>query len=129
MREQSFFDQDTATYNLNASSGDEASNNSTVVETTISAAEASGQTVLSVTSSTGMTASDVVLIEMDDGTVHSTTIASVDSATQITVTAATDDTAATGNAVFSFTSKLERPLKIVNARLRDQDGNDRELTH
>ena len=100
-----FFDQDTAKYNLNGSTGDESTNAATIVETTISAAEANGQTVLSLTTVTGMTAADRILIEIDDGTVHSTTISSIDTTNKtVTVAVAIDGAAAAGNAVFSYTT-------------------------
>jgi hypothetical protein len=96
------------------------------VETTLSAAEASGQTVISVTSSTGMTAADVVGIKMDDDTIHWSTIASVDSGVQITIDDATDDTAASGNKVYAYTTTAGRPTKIVYAFRRDvNDHQDR----
>jgi hypothetical protein len=68
----------------------------------ISSAEASGQTVISVDDTNGMNANDVVRILMDDATIHKTTIVSVDSATQITIAVATDDTAAVGNYVKAY---------------------------
>jgi hypothetical protein len=97
------------------------------VGTTLSAAEASGQTVLSVTSSTGMTAADVVGIKMDDDTIHWTTIVSVDSGVQITITAATDDDAASGNQVYAYTTTAGRPTKIVSAYRRDVNDFDTEV--
>ena len=115
----------TEAYDL-GSTGDNASK--TVVETTLSAAEASGQTVISVTTSTGMTASDTVLIEMDDGTLHSSTIATVDSATQITINDATDDDAASGNFVYTYTTKVTRPIHISQIRLRDANSDDVVMT-
>ena len=87
--------------------------------TTISSAEALGQTVLSVTSSSGMTAADFVGIELNDGTRQWTTIVSVDSSTQITVTASLTAAAAAGNTVISYTTKLNRPLDIVYALSSD----------
>lgn len=96
-------------------------------ETTLSAAEASGQTVLTVTSSTGMTAADVVGIKMDDDTIHWTTIVSVDSSTQITITVATDDDAASGNKVYAYTTVAGRPTKILYAYRRDTNDIDTEV--
>lgn len=101
-------------YTLSSASTDHCTES--YVQTTLSAAEASGQTVISVTSSAGMTAADNVGIVMDDGTLHWSTIASVDSATQITIDDATDDDAASGNAVFAYTTKITKPLKIVGPR-------------
>ena len=93
-------------------------------ETTLSAAEASGQTVISVTSSTGMTAADIVGIKIDDNTIHWTTIVSVDSSTQITITVATDGAAASGNKVYAYTTTAGRPTKIVSAYRRDINDID-----
>jgi len=96
-------------------------------ETTLSAAEASGQTVISVTSSASMTAADVVGIKMDDNTIHWTTIVSVDSSTQITITDATDDDAASGNKVYAYTTAAGRPVKIVSAFRRDTSAIDTRI--
>ncbi len=100
----------------------------TIVETTLSAAEASGQTVITVTSSTGMTAADRVGIKMDDNTIHWTTIVSVDSSTQITITTATDDDAASGNNVYTYTTKSDVPQKLLYAFRRDINGFDTEVS-
>lgn len=97
------------------------------VETTLSAAEASGQTVLSVTDSTGMTAADIVGIKMDDNTIHWSTIASVDSSVQITIDDATDDDAASGNKVYAYTTTAGRPQKVLFAFRRDVNGLDTEV--
>ena len=105
--------------------GSDAANTS--VSTTLSAAEASGQTVLSVTSSTGMTAADIVLIELTDGTYEDTTIVSVDSALQITITDALTSAAASGNNVYSYTTAMGRPLEISSIRLHSDSGYDRIL--
>lgn len=94
------------------------------VETTLSAAEASGQTVISVTSSAGMTAADIVGIKMDDNTIHWTTIVSVDSAIQITITVATDDDAASGNKVYAYTTTAGRPTKLMSVYRRDTNDID-----
>lgn len=99
--------------------GDEACDFDDFVETTLSAAEASGQTVISVVSSTGMTALDNVGIRLDDNTRQWTTIVSVDSSTQITITAALTGDAASGATVYTFTNLIRRPLRILpNSRHR-----------
>ena len=109
-----------------SSTGDHCTNS--YVNTTLSAAEASGQTALTVTSSTGMTASDYVGIELDDKTRQWTTISSVDSSTQITVAAALTGAAASGNTIVSYTSKIsDRPLRILNARTVDLNNNNNSI--
>ena len=95
------------------------------VDTTLSAAEASGQTVLSITSTTGMTAGDYIGIELDSGTRQWTTIVSVDSSTQATVTAALTGAASSGNTVITYTNKIsDRPLRILDARTVDISNNN-----
>lgn len=102
--------------------GDHCANS--YVNTTILSDEASGQTVLSVTSSTGMTAADNIGVELDDGTRQWTTIVSVDSATQVTVTDALTDVASSGNTVVAYTDKIaDRPLRILDARTVDLNNN------
>lgn len=122
-----FLDTSSQSYDLNTSSGDHAANASDVVETTLSAAEASGQTVLSVTSSTGMAASDNVGIELDDGTRQWTTIVSVDSSTQITVTASLTGAAASGNSVYTYTTRMDRPLRVFNVRRKDNSNIEKPI--
>jgi len=98
------------------------------VETTLSAAGAASQTALSVTSSTGMTAADFVGIKLDDNTIDWTTIVSVDSSTQITVTPGLTSAAASGKKVYAYTTKAERPQKVVYAYRKDKNGIDNEIT-
>lgn len=95
----------------------------TYYETALSADEASGQTVLSVDSTTNMTVADYIGIVVDDGTIHWSTIASKTSTT-VTINAALDDDAAAGAAVFTYTTKIVRPLKIVAARRFDYTSDN-----
>lgn len=94
------------------------------VNTTLSNSEATGQTVLSVVSSAGMNALDAVGIKLDDKTRQWTTIVSVDSATQITVTAALTVAASAGNTIVTYTSKIaDRPLRILDMRAVDLNSD------
>jgi hypothetical protein len=99
--------------------GDHCTQASGFVSTTLSAAEALGQTVLSVTSSTGMTAADNVGIQLDAGTRQWTTIVSVDSDTQITVTASLTSAAASGNTLYTYTTIIPRPVRVLSCRYAD----------
>jgi len=92
--------------------------------TTISADEASGQTVLSVTSETGMSASDYINIVLDDGTSHWTTIASVGT---LTVDDALPSAASSGNSVYFYTTKMHRPLRLIKAYLSDLSTSNQDL--
>lgn len=86
-------------------------------ETTLSADEAAAQTVLDATSTTNMTALDNIGIVLDDGTIHWTTIVSKTSST-VTITAALPSAAASGNKIFNYTTKMGKPLRVVDARRR-----------
>jgi hypothetical protein len=121
-----FLQPQTQSYSLGTSGSAHAT--ASFVETTLSAAEASGQTVISVTSSTGMTAADNVGIKMDDDSIHWTTIVSVDSSTQITITTATDAAASSGNKVYAYTTKADRPQKLLYAYRRDTSALDTEVS-
>jgi hypothetical protein len=112
-------------YTLSSTSTDQAGDN--VVETTLSAAEAVAQTVLSVTSTTGISVSDNVGIELDDGTRQWTTVSSVGAST-ITVADALTGAAASGNTVFAYTNQTGKPMQVTSARLRNADGTDIVLT-
>lgn len=94
--------------------------------TTISATEAAAQTVLSVTSSTGMSNADNIGIELDDGTLHWTTISSSGVGT-VTVASGLASQASSGSRVFWYTTKARRPIRILTAVLRDSDGKDTPL--
>ena len=104
--------------------------------TTLSAAEAAAQTTLSITSNTDtttypgttvtMTASDIVGIELDDGTIQWTTISGTPSST-MDIAVALTGAASAGNYVYWFTSRAQRPVLIEAATLRDEDRKDQKL--
>ena len=99
-------------------------------KTTISANEASGQTVLSITSNTDtttypgttvtMTASDIVGIEQNDDTIHWTTISGTPGAT-MTISVALTAAADAGRYVYWFTSRAQRFVEIEAATLLDEN--------
>lgn len=104
--------------------------------TTLSAAEASGQTVLSIASNTDtttfpgttvtMTDSDIIGIELDDGTIHWSTISGTPTTTA-TIAVQLPSAAASGNYVWWFTSRAQRFPFIESAVLRNKNLEDREL--
>ena len=105
--------------------------------TTISANEALGQTVISITSNTDtttnpgttvtMTSGDIVGIKLDDGSIQWTTISGTPAST-MTITDSLTAAAASGNYVYWFTSRAQRFPVIESAVLRDENRNDTELT-
>lgn len=91
------------------------------VHTTLSAAAASGATTISLTSTTGMTDGDNIGIVLTDGTIHWTTITT--KATTL-IASGLASAAASGNVVFAYTSKIQRPNRIVPDTLYRRDIND-----
>lgn len=84
------------------------------VRTTVDGDYAAAATTLDFASTDGMTAGDVLLLELASGSFEETTITSVDTATTLTIPAisgAIDD----GAYAFAYTSKAQRPLRILGA--------------
>jgi hypothetical protein len=98
----------TASYSLGAT-GTHCTH--TYVQTTLSTDEALGSTSLSLTSTTGMAASDNIGIVLDDGTIHWTTISGTPGA-PTTIATGLASAATSGNVVFTYTTKINRPQRI-----------------
>lgn len=96
----------------------------TYVTTTMRVAAATSATTLEITSSTGMTAADKIGIELDSGSIYWTTISSVTDSDTIVISAGLTGAAAVGRRIFTYTTKLNRPLYIESMVLRDTNGND-----
>lgn len=120
-----FLDVGKTDYKLGAS-GDEACNFDDFISTSTTADEIAAATVIDVSDTTGMVALDNVGIKLDAGTRHWTTIVSVDSSTQITITTGLPTAAASGNSVFTYTNLIERPLRIIGVR-NARFGSDNEF--
>ena len=115
-----FLEKGKQSYTL-SSTGDHCT--ASFVETTTTADEVTSATVIEVTSSAGMTAADNAGVVLDDGTLHWDTIASVDSSTQITLTTGLASASSEGATVYAYTTKINRPLRIIDA-YRRTDSND-----
>src|SRR3990167_3080067 len=107
---------DQAAYSLSSTSTDHATLSSDVIETALAADAASGATSLTVDSITGIADNDYIGIVVDDGTTHWTQFNGTPSGTTIVIDTGLDDSAATDNYVFTYTTKLQRPLRVVHAR-------------
>jgi hypothetical protein len=104
-------------YSLSSSSTDNATQS--FVATTVAMAAASGASTVTVADDTGISSADYIGVVVDDGTVHWTTVNGAPAADVITLTTALDDSAAEGNIVYAYTTKIVRPLKVVDARWVD----------
>lgn len=98
------------------------------VTTTVATAEAAGQTVLSLTSSTGILDTYRIGIQLDTGAMQWTTVSGAPSGNDVTVAVALTAAAAAGNRVFVYddtaTVQGRRPLEIISLVLRSADGTD-----
>jgi len=95
---------------------------SSFVSTTVATAAADAALTVTVASDTGISDGDYIGIVVDDGSIHWTTVSGAPASDVVTLTDALDDSAAVGNHVFAYTSKIVRPLKVVDARWYDVDA-------
>ena len=120
-----FLGKGDRTYTLGPSGSNATESYST---TTLSAAEAAGQTVLSVTTSTGMTAGDILGVELTTGEIEWKVVDSTGAGT-VTVTVALIGAASSGARVFWYTTALAfKPVEILTAVLRDSSNKDDPIT-
>lgn len=111
-----FLAKNTQSYNVSSASSSWHITNS-YVSTTASTAASSGASTVTLTSVSGMSASDYIGVELDDGTRQWTTISSINTGTKVVTLATTlSAAAASGNTVVTYTSKINRPLKVLAAR-------------
>src|SRR3990172_8437949 len=114
----------TSSYSLGPS-GTHAT--STYYSTTLDAAEAIGQTTLSVTSTANMTAADYIGIVCDDDSIHWSTISSFVANDTVTIADSLTVAAASGSTVYWYTTKLVLPLDFISIRRKDTSGNETPL--
>lgn len=103
---------------------------SEVVSTTVTAAAAAGAGALVVGSTTGMAAGNLIGVYQDDGTLHWTTIASVDSSTGLTLTAVLTAAVSASAGVYAYASgnALYRPTRVFSARRVTAGGWEAPMT-
>lgn len=120
-----FLSKDTNQYTLgNGSSDARIALASDTVLTKIGADEAAAQTSITVEDSTGMTAADIIGVVLDDRTVHYTTILSVTNPTTIVLSSALPSGASANNNVYSFTQRIDKPLRITSIRRKSTVGTN-----
>lgn len=119
-----FLDKGKASYNVGPT-GDKAALLDDFIGTRITS-DLSTVAIMPVISSSGMIAGDNVGVQMDDGTRFWTTILTVDSAVQITLTDALPSSSASNSTVFTYTNPIERPLRVPSFR-RKTFGVDSEI--
>jgi hypothetical protein len=101
----------------NASTDAYATNKSDEVITQLNGALAAAATAVTVDSTTGMATSDIIGVVTADKTIHWTTIATIPSSTTLTLTAGLDSAASDNALVYTFTSRIYKPLRVLDARV------------
>ena len=87
----------------------------TFVQTDIRVAGVATDTTIEVDSTTGMTAADICLIQLDDGTLHETTINTVTDGDTLVIDNALPSAVAVDKKVFTYTSRATRPIRVQQA--------------
>lgn len=97
------------------SSGDNCSN--VYVQTVSTANAATSATTITLSTVTGMSVSDNIGIVLDSGLMHWAVISNINTGTKVvTFAAALPSAAASGAVVVSYTTKLFKPLRVLQAR-------------
>lgn len=112
-----FLQKDTHEYDLGNTHFTES-----FVSTAVKVAGANTDTSLDVDSTTGVTAGDYCLVAMDDGTLHATTVASVTDSDTVVLDDALDGAVAVDQAVYFYTTRAQRPLRVQQAVYYDYTG-------
>lgn len=118
-----FLDSSKITYSLGNLTGDDNATDS-YRSTTLTAALSSSGTSLTVDSITGISANQNIGIMLDDASLYWTTVSGTPSGSTVTIASATNESVSAGNRIFTYTTKLARPLKIVRAFRREYTGTD-----
>jgi len=117
-----FLQEDTADYTLGPTGTSPATADFTKTE--IATAGDSGDLTITVDSITGISASDYIGIELDDGTLQWTGVDGAPSGSTVTIVAAlTDDVSVDAN-VYAYTSGIQRPLFFTELRLHQDSGTE-----
>lgn len=104
-------------YTLNNTSSDaRATNWSDAVLTLLNGDLAAAATAVTTDTTTDMATSDIIGIVQSDGTLHWDTIATIPSSTTLTLTTGMTSAASDNANVYTFTSRVNKPLRIHSMR-------------
>ena len=102
--------------------GDHLTDSSSFESPTLSAAAAASDTVITVSSITGISSGDYIGVILDDGTSQWTTVNGAPSGSSVTLTTGLTGPASSGNQVYVYTAKIQRPLRILDGFRRIATG-------
>ncbi len=110
-------------YALGSGTTDHATEETTLIKTTLSANAAATATSITVASATGIASGYNIGIVQDDGTYHWTTVSGVPVGNTVTLSSGMASLATSGNRVFSYQTDLVRPLRVTGVRRRDESAD------
>jgi hypothetical protein len=105
--------------------GDHCSTGAYKTETSVLAS--SGAATITVDSDDNITNGDYIGIELDDNTVQWTTVNGVPAANVVTLTDVLTDDVSVDNHVYNYTTKIQRPTEIIEARSVSPDNYETPL--
>lgn len=117
-----FLPKDTSELTLSPT-GDEACLASDFVSTTTSDASSSGDGDIDVASITGIVNGDRIGIKLDNGTRQWTTVNGSPAGSTVTLTDTLDDDVASGSTVYVYTNKIQKPMRMLDARRKDGNSD------
>jgi hypothetical protein len=94
------------------------------VETETAAAASTGDTSITVDSISDIADNDHIGIELDDGSLQWTNVNGTPSGTTVTFDDELTDDVSVDAHVYVYTTKAQRPIEIIEARLRNDDDTD-----
>lgn len=121
-----YLTKDKQSYRIGAT-GDKATTASDAKKTELSVAGVATDGTITVDSDDDIAASDNIGIVLDDGTIQWTTVNGTPAANVVTLTDALTGAAAIDNHVYSYTTIANRPLEVVSARLKVNDGQENPM--
>jgi hypothetical protein len=95
--------------------------------TQLAADEPITETSIEVDSITGIASADITGIVLDSGAMDWDVVNGAPAGTTVTITTGLAGAAATDQYLFHYTTKIGRPVEILEARIRDTDDNDTPL--
>jgi hypothetical protein len=106
--------------------GDNCSTAAYKTETSVAAS--SGDSTITVDSDDNITNGDYIGVELDDKTLQWTTVNGVPAANVVTLTDALTDDVAIDNHVYNYTTKVQRPTELIEARKVSSQNYETPLT-
>ena len=119
-----FLQDDQYEYHVGASAADHCADEDDLLETTISSAESSGASTVTLTSVTGVATTNYIGVYQDNGIIHWTTVNGAPAGSVVTLTAVTTYAAAAGNKAIVYSTRVQPPLHLLSSYYRNENGDD-----